>query len=115
MASYVTNEDIWYKKASETRNGLISFADALDKDNSVNETISSITSVTPSPAGPTVSNAAVTTVPRIIRGVEVPAGKGIQITVSGGSNGTTYSLECRVVSSGGQIIERNQTLIIQAT
>jgi hypothetical protein len=113
--TYVTSDDTIYKKASETRNCLVSFQQTLDKDNSINETISSVTSVTPSPSGPTVSSAAVTTVPRIINGIEVPAGKAIQFTLAGGSNGSEYDLLCLVVTSGSQIIDRTVPLVVTSS
>ena len=114
--SYVTNDEVWYKKASETRNGLVSFADMLDQDGYVNERISSITSV--SASGLTITSTAITAVPRRIggpRGIEVPAGKAIQFTVSGGTNGTEYSILCVVVTTGGQTLDRTQTLSVTLT
>lgn len=111
--SDVLSADVWTKEAGETRNCLVSFADLLDKDNSVNETISSITSVAVS--GLTITSAIVTTVTRLIRGIETPAGKAIQFTVAGGSNGTSYNIVCTVVTSGSQTIVRKVTLNVAAT
>jgi hypothetical protein len=111
--SDVTSADVWTKEAGETCNCLVSFADMLDNDNSVNETISSITSV--SATGLTISSTAVTTVARKIRGIEVAAGKAIQFTVSGGSNGTSYSIACIVVTSGSQTRKRLITLTVAAS
>jgi hypothetical protein len=111
--SDVTSADTWTKEAGETRNCLVSFADLLDSDNSVNETISSITSV--AATGLTISSSAVTTVARIIRGIEVAAGKAIQFTVAGGSNGTSYSITCTVVTSGSQTVVRKVTLTVASS
>lgn len=112
MATYVTSTPTQYKEAGETRNVLVSFADVLDKDNSINEVISSITSV--AATGLTISGSAVTTVARKIGGVDVPAGKAIQFTVSSGSNGTTYQIKCTVVTSGSQTIVRYCPLSVSA-
>ena len=111
--SDVTSADTWTKEAGETRNCLVSFADLLDTDNSINETISSITSV--AATGLTITSTAVTTLPRMIRGIEVPAGKAIQFTVAGGSNGTSYTITCTVVTSGSQTAVRKITLTVAAS
>jgi hypothetical protein len=110
--SYVTATPTHYKAAGETRNVLVSFADVLDKDNSVNERLSSITSVAAS--GVTISGEAVTTVPRKVNGVDVPAGKAITFAVAGGTAGTTYQIKCTVVTSGSQTIIRFCPLTVSA-
>ena len=110
MATYITTTPTHYKEAGETRNVLVSFADILDKDDSVNERISSITSV--AATGVTIAGSAVTTVPRKINGVDVPAGKAISFTVSGGTNDVTYNIKCTVVTSGSQTLIRYCTLVI---
>ena len=112
MATYVTSTPTQYKEAGETRNVLISFMDVLDKDDSINERISSITSV--AATGLTIASSAITTVTRKINGVDVPAGKAISFTVSSGSNGTTYQIKCIVVSSGSQTIVRYCPLSVSA-
>lgn len=112
MATYVTSPVTHYKEAGETRNVLVSFADVLDKDHSVNETISSITSV--AATGLTIASTAITTVPRMINGVEVPAGKAISFTAAGGSNSTTYQIKCIVVTSGSQTLVRYCPLSVSA-
>jgi hypothetical protein len=112
MATEITSSDTRYKEAGETRNVLVDFTGALDKDGSTNERISSITSV--AATGLTITNSAVTTTPRIINGQEVPAGKAISFTVASGSNGTTYQIKCTVVTSGSQTIVRYCPLSVTA-
>ena len=111
--SYIVSPDVHYKEAGETRNIAVSFADVLDKDNSTNETISSITSV--SASGGTAASSAITTVPRKINGVEVAPGKAITFTYTGGTNGNSYTITCTVVTSGSQTIVRKLTVNVQAT
>lgn len=111
--SYITSPDTHYKEAGETRNIAVSFADVLDKDNSINETISSITSVSASSG--TASSSAITTVPRIINGRETAPGKAITFKLAGGSNGTAITVTCTVVTSGGQTIVRKLTVEVQAS
>lgn len=113
--SDVTSPDTLYKEAGETRNCLVSFVDVLDRDNSINETISSVTSVSSSPSGPTTGSLAVTTVPRIIRGVETPAGKAISFTLAGGTNGTSYTLTATVVTSGSQTVVKKIPLEVTSS
>jgi len=71
------------------------------------ETISS-SSVSVSPSGPTLgstSTLAVTT-------DGVPAGKGVKFTISGGTVGTTYTVDCQVTTSGGSVIVRRFQLMV---
>lgn len=60
------------------------------------ETLSSPT-VTVSPSGPTIGS------PSVLSSAfdDVASGKGIKVTVSGGTAGTTYTLTCTVTTSGG--------------
>jgi hypothetical protein len=55
------------------------------------------------PAGLTIGTPAVTSADREEGRATVPSGYGIQVTVSGGTAGTTYSLECRGTFSGGGV------------
>ena len=118
--SVITSSDTRTKESGETRNVLVSFVDCLDKDTSIDETISSVSSV--AATGLTISNAAVTTVVRKYReqsspAVEhhIPAGKGITFTVAGGTNGQDYSIKCTVVTSGSQTIVRYLPLQVRAS
>lgn len=117
--SDVTCSEIRIKKPGETRNILLAFDRSLDKDDSIDETISSITSVTVT--GPTISNTAITSTARALRDNtgklirHVPAGKAITFTVAGGTDGTDYTIIAKVVTSGSQTIERNMTLQVRAT
>jgi len=36
----------------------------------------------------------------------VPAGKGVKFTISGGTAGTTYSVDCQMTTSGGSVLVR---------
>ena len=36
----------------------------------------------------------------------VPIGKGVKFTISGGTAGTTYTVDCQVTTSGGSVIVR---------
>lgn len=110
--SEITSSDVRRKEAGETVNVLVDFTAVLDQDDTINELISSITSVTVSPAGPTITNSAVTPKPRKINGVQVAAGKAISFTVAGGTNGTTYTLTCTVVTNGLQTRVRKLSLIV---
>jgi hypothetical protein len=113
--SAVTSTDVRVKEAAEVAGVTVDFTALLDHDNSVNETISSVTSVTADPAGPTISSPAVTTVHRKCNGRNVVPGKGITFTVSGGTNGTDYDLICVVVTSEGQTRKRKLPLEVRAS
>ena len=113
--SEVTIPQQYTKEAGETRNFLVSFQDLLDKDSSTNEVLSSVTSVTVAPSGPTIGTPAVTTTARKVNGVNVEAAKAITFTVAAGTNGTTYTLTLTVVTSGGQTVVRKITLPVAAS
>ena len=74
--------------SGETRNGACSFANLLDSD----ELLTGTPTVTPSPAGPTISNVAVNTSTLTIDGESVVAGKAVQCKVTGQSAATLYEL-----------------------
>jgi hypothetical protein len=110
--SPVTSADVRTKEAGETVGVLVNFSDLLDVDPSIDETISSVTSV--AATGLTISGAAVTTALRKCNGAWVKAGKGITFTVSGGSNDNDYTITCTVVTSGGQTRVRKLTLEVRS-
>ncbi len=110
--SEITSSDVRRKEAGETVNVLVDFTAVLDQDDTINELISSVTSVAAAPSGPTISNSAVTTKARKINGVQVAAGKAISFTVAAGTNGVEYTLTCTVVTSGSQTRVRKLTLIV---
>lgn len=116
----VTSKQIHDKKENDDRNVLLSFMKALDKDRSINETIASIESV--SASGLTITGPAITTVARRLytdpnsdNYVNVPAGKAITFLVEGGTAGNDYTIIARIVTSGGQTIERNLTIQLRAS
>jgi hypothetical protein len=111
MTTEITSRQIRRKEAGETRNVIVSFADVLDEDASVNETISSITSV--DGGGVTTSSPAVTAVTRNVNGIIVDAAKAITFKVSGGANGTDYIITPTVVTSGGQTLVRKLRLEVR--
>ncbi len=117
MASVVTSLDVRTKEAGETVNVLVSFVDLLDKDTSIDETISSITSV--AGGGLTIASATVTTAVRKYNdgsnSHSIPAGKGITFTAAGGSNATDYTITCTVVTSGGQTRVRKLTMEVRSS
>jgi hypothetical protein len=115
--SEVTCQGVRTKDPDETVNVLVSFVDLLDKDDSIDETISSITSVTAT--GLTISGALVTTTLRKYNDGQnshsVPAGKGITFTVVGGTAGDDYAIKCKVVTSGGQTRVRYATMQVRTS
>ncbi len=113
--SIVTSQDTLVKEAAEVRNVLVDFTDVLDKDNYVNETISSITSIASSPSGVTVSSTSIPTLPRFVEGIEVAPGKCVQFTIASGTNGTDYLLVITVVTSGSQTIVRKIPLEVRSS
>jgi hypothetical protein len=68
------------------------------------ETISS--PVTPAVSGLTIGSPTVTSA--TIDGV--PSGKGVKVTISSGTAGTTYTVDCRVTTSGGSTLIRRMQL-----
>lgn len=60
-----------------------------------------------SPSVPTVSGLTIGT-PAVISSAvdQIPQGKGVQVLISGGTAGTTYTVDCKVNTSGGATIAR---------
>jgi hypothetical protein len=113
--SEITSSDVRRKEAGETVNVIADFTAILEQDDTVNELISSVTSIVAAPTGPTISGSIVSTKPRKVNGAQVAAGKAIQFTVAGGTNEITYALACTIVTSGGQTRVRKLSLIVTAT
>lgn len=115
--SEVTCSDVRTKDPDETVGVLVSFVDLLDKDDSIDETISTITSV--AATGLTITSTAVTTAVRKYNDGQnshvVPIGKGITFLVSGGTDATNYSIKCKVVTSGGQTRVRYATMQVRTS
>lgn len=43
----------------------------------------------------------------------VPSGKGVKVLISSGSAGTTYTIDCRVTTSGGATLVRRVNLRVR--
>ena len=87
-----------YKVASEARVYIIDFSKFSEIING--DTISS--SSIPAVSGLTIGSPS--TQATAIDGV--PANKGIKVAISGGTAGTTYTVDCTVVTSGGSTLVR---------
>lgn len=85
----------WPKDSSEVISYLFDFSNFPEVV--AGETLSNPTVTVTVGSGLTVGSPAVTTVERD----EVAAGAGVAVTVSSGTPGTTYTLECKVTTSGG--------------
>lgn len=86
---------------NETKNAAVDFTGQLRSG----ETISSVTSVTISPSGPTLSNNAVSGSAMDINGTSVAAGKAItfRITGSAATKGQ-YTITATVATSSSQVL-----------
>jgi hypothetical protein len=111
MATELTCSEVRRKEAGETVNVAVDFTDVLDKDSTINETISSVTSV--AATGLTITSPAVTTGTRKINGRNVAAGKGITFTVAGGTLNADYAIKCTVATSGSQTRVRYATMEVR--
>mgnify|MGYP000370251468 CR=1 FL=1 len=90
------------KIAGETRAYVFDFTDCAELE--AGETIS-----TPSVAA--VSGLTIGTPAVLAAAVDdVAAGKGVQVAISGGTAGTTYTLNCTVNTSGGAVLIRRAHL-----
>lgn len=79
-------------------------------------TLSSVTSVTASPTGPTIASAAVNAATFVNgKGGTVAIGKGAQCRVSGCTSGTDYVLTAKVVDSASNTWEGVGTLMCRAS
>ena len=83
------------KRAGETRNAAISFANQLD----TSETMSGSPTLSSSPTGLSFAAGAVTTAATTINGVSVGTGRAVTFRVSGGTDGVMYTITCVVPST----------------
>lgn len=90
------------KIASETRNFVFDFTTFSELE--AGETISSPS--VPAVSGLTIGSPSVTTEDVIEDGHTVAAGKGVQVSIGGGTAGTSYTVNCTVSTSGGATIAR---------
>lgn len=79
-------DQIYTKSVAAKRNVAVSFVGILDSG----EKLSSVTSVTVDPSGPTISNAVINTAAMTILGQPVAIGEAVQFHVIGGTAGVTY-------------------------
>lgn len=94
----------------EDRNVSVSFAGKLD----AGETLTGTPSVTATPSGLTFSNEAVNDATVYVNGANVPAGKAVQFSVSGGAEGQSYTLTVSCGSSAGQTLKGRCRLSVEA-
>ncbi len=86
---------------NETKNAAVDFTGQLRSG----ESISSVTSVTISPSGPTISNSAVSGSSMEINGVDVDAGKAITFRITGAAaTKGLYTLTATVATSSSQVL-----------
>lgn len=100
------------KAVSEVRNVAYDFTPLLDEG----ESLTGTPTVTITPSGPTVSNAAVNVAALTILGETVAIGKAVQFRVSGGSSGVTYTFTISVAtnSTPAQTLRRKGRLNLVA-
>jgi CO/xanthine dehydrogenase Mo-binding subunit len=131
--SVITSADVREKEAGETVNVLVDCQDMLDKDASIDETITTINAIQGGTfnagmttwtggAALTISALAVTTVARKYRPSpnsteekHVPIGKGLTFRLSGGANGVDYYIRIEIVTSGTQTRVRYLPLQVKAS
>jgi hypothetical protein len=79
------------------------------------ETISSPSVPASSPTGLTIGSPTVTVADQVVftNGGVVEAGQGVQVTLSGGTAGVTYALECSITTSGGAVRVVKGSLIVE--
>lgn len=66
-----------------------------------------------SPTVPAVSGLAIGSPTVLTSAVDyVASGKGIKVTISGGTAGTSYTVVCRATTSGGATLEVDGTLVV---
>lgn len=90
------------KYAGESRIFLFDFQDFPEM---ASDTISSAT-VASTPTGPTIGSPTATTADQDPGegDPEIPSGKGVQVSVSGGTAETSYLLTCTMTTAGGSIL-----------
>lgn len=121
--SVITCPTIRYKTPTEVVNALFSFVGVLDKDASVNATLTGTPTITISPTGEghmTASSPLVTTVARKVNTdsanpENVPAGKGVTCVLSGGQHDTEYTITVACDTSGGETKQRLFKMIASNT
>lgn len=87
------------KRAGETREYWMDFSKFPELDDD-GDTLATIVSVTADPAGPTLSGTAINTT-------------GVDVTIAGGTAGTTYDIIFTVTTSGGStLVARGQLQVI---
>lgn len=84
------------KHPSETDVGLADFGPSLRSG----ELLATLSSISVSPTGPTISNAGITATDETIQGITVTAGEGIIFSVAGGTDGTSYDITVTVTTDG---------------
>jgi len=108
MASTITPDRL-KKYPAEARVYVFDFQDFPEVKHH-NETLSSPS--VPAVSGLTIGAATVTTADFYPGGGHkmVPSGKGVKVTISGGTAGTDYTVVCTVATSGGATLEIVGTL-----
>ncbi len=103
MTTILTVPNLRYKTVDEVRNVAVSFAGKLD----VGELLTGTPTIIDAATVLTLSNKAVSTAELTINGATVPIGEALQFKVSGGVDGTTYSIElkCATDSTPAQTVE----------
>jgi hypothetical protein len=99
--SPLTAPQILYKTPNEVCSAAVDFRGKLNRG----EYLTGTPTVSASPAGLTVGNAAVTTVEQEILGRVVPAGQAVTFTVSSGVADTEYVVTVNCQTTGGQTRE----------
>ncbi len=97
---------VWPKDSSEVISYLFDYSNFPEV--LAGETLSSPTVTATVGSGLTIGTPNVTLVERD----EVAAGEGVEVTISSGTAGTTYTLECRCTTSGGsQRVVKGQLVV----
>jgi len=110
--SILTAQQIGVQGAGATRNHAVSFADWLDSGELLSGT-PTITEVTTSDL--TITNKAISTATLTINGISVATAAAVQMTVAGGTAGTTYVIKILVATdaTAAQTLEAYTTLRIE--
>jgi hypothetical protein len=100
------------KHPDETRSAAVSFDDVLDSG----ELLTGTPTVTIDPSGPTLSNKRVNTGTIVVDGRSVVAGRGVQFSVAGGTDGERYEITvtCGTDASPSQTVIATLTLDVAA-
>lgn len=104
MSASNTAPQIPSKPTTAVRNAAVSFVGQLDE----NELLTGTPTVTVLPAtgAPTIGSIVVSTATRTINGEQVPAGKAVQFTVTGGTANVkyTFTVTCGTNSTPAQTL-----------